>query len=157
MGYLAPELGHTSKATPLTDVFAFGIFILEVTCGQGPLSLTSPDSQIILVDWILGQWTNGSLPDTVDKRLESNYNVDEACLALKLGLLCSHPFANARPTMRQVMQYLHGEMPLPEMTPTDLNFHMMAIMQNEGFDQFNMSYSSSTVSIGSKSAISVGR
>lgn len=157
MGYLAPELGHTSKATPLTDVFAFGIFILEVTCGQRPITPSSRDSQIILVDWILEQWNNGSLPDTVDKRLESNYNVDEACLALKLGMLCSHPFANARPTMRQVMQYLHGEMPLPEMTPTDLSFQMMAIMQNEGFDEFNMAYRSSTVSIGSKSAISVGR
>uniref|UniRef100_A0ACD5ZAR2 Uncharacterized protein n=1 Tax=Avena sativa TaxID=4498 RepID=A0ACD5ZAR2_AVESA len=157
MGYLAPELGHTSKATPLTDVFAFGIFVLEVTCGQRPISPTSRDSQIILVDWILEQWSNGSLPDTVDKRLENNYNVDEACLALKLGLLCSHPFANARPTMRQVMKYLHGEMPLPEMTPTDLSFHMMAILQNEGFDQFNMAYPSTTVSIGSNSAISVGR
>ncbi|GJN24175.1 hypothetical protein PR202_gb11911 [Eleusine coracana subsp. coracana] len=33
MGYLAPELARTSKATHLTDVYAFGIFILEVTCG----------------------------------------------------------------------------------------------------------------------------
>ncbi|GJN32850.1 hypothetical protein PR202_gb21387 [Eleusine coracana subsp. coracana] len=29
MGYLAPELGHTGKATPATDVFAFGAFLLE--------------------------------------------------------------------------------------------------------------------------------
>ncbi|KAF8768956.1 hypothetical protein HU200_007098 [Digitaria exilis] len=33
IGYLTPELARTSKATPLTDVFAFGVFILEVTWG----------------------------------------------------------------------------------------------------------------------------
>ncbi|KAG8080896.1 hypothetical protein GUJ93_ZPchr0007g3074 [Zizania palustris] len=127
IGYLAPELGHTSKATPLTDVFAFGMFVLEVACGQRPIitnqrSLDSSSSQLLLlVDWVLEQWSNGSLISAVDSRLEGNYNVSEASLALKLGLLCSHPFANARPSMRQVMHYLDGAMPLPEMTPTDLS------------------------------------
>uniref|UniRef100_A0ACD5W2U2 Uncharacterized protein n=1 Tax=Avena sativa TaxID=4498 RepID=A0ACD5W2U2_AVESA len=157
IGYLAPELGHTSKATPLTDVFAFGVFILEVTCGQRPVRASLQDSQVLLVEWVLEQWSKGSLLDTVDKRLEGNYNAAEACVALKLGLLCSHPFANARPTMRQVMQYLEGDMPLPEMTPTDLSFQMMTIMQNEGFDQFIMTYPSSTASIESTSSLSVGR
>uniref|UniRef100_A0ACD5ZP44 Uncharacterized protein n=1 Tax=Avena sativa TaxID=4498 RepID=A0ACD5ZP44_AVESA len=157
IGYLAPELGHTSKATPLTDVFAFGVFILEVTCGQRPVRASLQDSQVLLVEWVLEQWNKGSLLDTVDKGLEGNYNAAEACVALKLGLLCSHPFANARPTMRQVMQYLEGDMPLPEMTPTDLSFQMMTIMQNEGFDQFIMTYPSSTTSIESTSVLSVGR
>ncbi|OEL21400.1 L-type lectin-domain containing receptor kinase IV.3, partial [Dichanthelium oligosanthes] len=34
LGYLAPELVRTGKATPLTDVFSFGTFMIEVTCGQ---------------------------------------------------------------------------------------------------------------------------
>jgi len=33
---------------------------------------------------------------------------------LKLGLLCSHPVPAARPSMRQVVQYLDGDAPLPE-------------------------------------------
>ncbi|CAM0957756.1 unnamed protein product [Alopecurus aequalis] len=160
IGYLAPELGHTSKATPLTDVFAFGVFILEVVCGQRPVNgslLQDEDGQVLLVEWVLEQWSKGSLLDAVDKRLEGSYDADEACVALKLGLLCSHPFANARPTMRQLMRYLEGDLPLPEMTPTDLSFQMMTIMQNEGFDQFIMAYPSSTASIESTSVLSVGR
>jgi len=154
IGYLAPELGHTSKATPLTDVFAFGMFLLEITCGQRPINETSQDSQCMLVDWVLERWGSASLLETVDSRLEGNYNIDEACLALKLGLLCSHPFSNARPTMRQVMQYLEGDTLLPEMTPTDMRFHMMAIMQNEGFEDY---ITGSTASIGTTSVLSGGR
>lgn len=37
MGYLAPELVRMGKASPLTDVFAFGTFLLEVTCGHRPI------------------------------------------------------------------------------------------------------------------------
>ncbi len=156
IGYLAPELGHTSKATPLTDVFAFGMFVLEVACGQRPINQSSLDSQTMLVDWVLEQWNKGSLVSTVDSRLEGNYNVREAVLAINLGLLCSHPFANARPSMRQVIHYLDGSIPLPEMSPTDLSYHMMTIMQNEGFDEYIMT-SSSMVSNGTASAISNGR
>ncbi|GJN24442.1 hypothetical protein PR202_gb12180 [Eleusine coracana subsp. coracana] len=46
--------------------------------------------------------------DAVDIRLQGAYNVNEAKLMLKLGLLCSHPFTNRRPTMREVMHYLNG-------------------------------------------------
>ncbi|XP_062188442.1 L-type lectin-domain containing receptor kinase SIT2-like [Phragmites australis] len=154
IGYLAPELGHTSKATPLTDVFAFGMFLLEITCGQRPITESTQDSQCMLVDWVLEHWNRGSLLDTADSKLQGNFNVDEACLALKLGLLCSHPFSNARPNMRQVIQYLDGVMKLPEMAPTDLRFHMMAIMQNEGFDEY---ITGSTASIGTTSVLSGGR
>jgi serine/threonine protein kinase len=103
IGYLAPELARTGRATPLTDVFAFGIFILEVTCRQRPIKQNTEGRQVMLVDWVLEHWHKGSLTDTVDIKIQGEYDIDEACLALKLGLLCSHPFTSARPKMRQVM------------------------------------------------------
>jgi serine/threonine protein kinase len=132
IGYLAPELVHRGKATTLTDVFAFGIFILEVTCGKEPISEGNQGDQIMLADWVLQNWHKDSLLDTIDMRLEDNYDIDEACLALKLGLLCSHPFPNARPNMRQVLQYLDGDVPLPELLPAEFGFQNFALMQNEG-------------------------
>ncbi|PAN24973.2 hypothetical protein PAHAL_4G230700 [Panicum hallii] len=89
IGYLAPELARTGNATPLTDVFAFGMFILEVICGQRPIKINTEDGQLILVDWVLEHWHNGSLADTVDIKLQGEYDIDEACLALKLGLYFS--------------------------------------------------------------------
>uniref|UniRef100_A0A453Q8Y9 Protein kinase domain-containing protein n=2 Tax=Aegilops tauschii subsp. strangulata TaxID=200361 RepID=A0A453Q8Y9_AEGTS len=140
MGYFAPELARTGKATPLTDVYAFGIFFLEVTCGQRPIidnGQEEDDGSEIMIDWVVEHWRKGSLTDTLDRRLRgSNCNPDEVHLALKLGLLCAHPFGNVRPSMRQVMQYLDGETPLPELMPTNLSYSMMGVLQNDGFSQY---------------------
>lgn len=138
IGYLAPELARTSKATPLTDVFAFGMFVLEVACGRKPIDHTAQDNQLMLVDWVLHCWHQGFLNDAVDIKLQGVYNIDEACLALKLGLLCAHPFINKRPSMRHVTQILNREMELPELTPTHMSFNMLSLMQNQGFDPETM-------------------
>ncbi|OQU76294.1 hypothetical protein SORBI_3010G126800 [Sorghum bicolor] len=153
MGYIAPELARTGKATPLTDVYAFGIFILEVTCGQRPINSHAEDSSQILIDWVVKHWQEGSLTYTMDTRLQGSYNADEVCLALNLGLMCAHPVCNARPSMRQVIKYLNGEMPLPEMMPTNLSYSVLALMQNEGFDQFTSIVGSSSIT----SSLSSGR
>ncbi|RLM85063.1 hypothetical protein C2845_PM04G07330 [Panicum miliaceum] len=105
-GYIAPELARTGKSSPLTDVFAFGVLLLEITCGRRPIEGRAQDTPFILVDWVTEHWHTGSLMEAMDRRLQSDYNTDEVCLALKLGLWCSHPLPNARPSMQQVMLYL---------------------------------------------------
>ncbi|EEE66918.1 hypothetical protein OsJ_23769 [Oryza sativa Japonica Group] len=158
MGYLAPELIWTGKASKLTDVFTFGAFLLEITCGQRPVNDDSGRyNQEMLVDWVLDHFKKGSLNETVDLRLQGDCNTDEACRVLKLGLLCSHPSANLRPGMRQVMQYLDGDTPLPDLTSTNMSFSTMALMQNEGFDSYPMSYPSSAATIGTVSFLLGGR
>nr|ACR37010.1 unknown [Zea mays] len=62
--------------------------------------------------------------------------------------------------MRQVMQYLHGDVSPPELAPTHQSFEALALMQEDGFDPYIMSYPSSTAtaSIGTVSAtMSQGR
>ena len=153
IGYLAPELARSGNATPPTDVFAFGMFVLEVVCGQRPVNhQNTQDSQVMLVDWVIDNVQKGSFGDAVDARLKGRYDAGEAYFALKIGLLCSHPFANARPSMRQVMQYLDGETEPPE-----LSFEVLTLMQNEGFEPYVISYSVSTTSIGTVSQLSGGR
>ncbi|XP_066168178.1 uncharacterized protein [Oryza sativa Japonica Group] len=156
MGYLAPELARTGKATPLTDVYAFGIFILEVTCGQRPIDNYADDNSQMLIDCVVEHWHKGSLTNMLDKRLLGDYDADEVCLVLKLGLLCAHPFCKSRPSMRQVMQYLDGDKPLPELMPTNLSYSMLAVMQNKGFEQYT-SLPSIASSSDITSSISSGR
>ncbi|XVF71530.1 hypothetical protein PTKIN_Ptkin12aG0045400 [Pterospermum kingtungense] len=90
LGYIAPELARTGKANTSTDIYAFGVFILEVACGRRPIDPRAPPDEILLADWITDCWDAGDILKSVDRRLEKRYAVQEAELVLKLGLLCSH-------------------------------------------------------------------
>jgi len=119
VGYLAPELPRTGRASTCSDVFAFGAFMLEVACGRRPIELQA--QEVILVDWISEFWRKGDILDASDPRLGGNYVVEEMVMVLKLGLFCSHALPEARPTMRQVTQFLDGDADLPEL-PDDSAF-----------------------------------
>ncbi|KAK6152538.1 hypothetical protein DH2020_015173 [Rehmannia glutinosa] len=112
IGYIAPELTRTGKASTSTDVFAYGILLLEVACGRGPV-VYEADRNVILVDWVSECVEKGNIFDAVDVKLGSMYVVEEMELVLGLGLLCSHPKAQMRPSMRQVMKYLNGDEVFP--------------------------------------------
>ncbi|CAN6335097.1 unnamed protein product [Urochloa humidicola] len=116
-GYIAPELLRFGKATKATDVFALGAFILEVACGRRPMGLNARWELLELTSWVPQVWrSRGCIVDAMDSRLQ-DYAAREAELVLKLGLLCSHPLPTARPGMRLVMQYLDGDLPVPEFSP----------------------------------------
>ncbi|XP_059647091.1 L-type lectin-domain containing receptor kinase IV.1-like [Cornus florida] len=143
-GYLAPEHSRTGKATTSTDVYAFGAFLLEVACGRRPIEPRAPVEDIILIDWVFGCWSGGDILRAVDVNLGTNYVPEEVELVLKLGLLCSHSEPVARPTMRQVVQHLEGDIPLPELSLFGINATGLTFGHHEGFDEFAISYSSST-------------
>ncbi|KAL3629872.1 hypothetical protein CASFOL_026184 [Castilleja foliolosa] len=108
IGYIAPELTRTGKASKSTDVFAYGILLLEVACGRGPVVYEAARN-MILVDWVAECMESGHIFDAVDGKLNSVYDAEEMELVLGLGLLCSHTKAENRPSMRQVMKYLNGD------------------------------------------------
>jgi len=153
MGYLAPELARTGKATAATDVFSFGAFLLEVTCGRRPIEPYAPADELILMDWVLAKWQRGLVLETRDSKLGEEYSAHEVELVLKLGLLCSNPMPAGRPSMRQVVQFLEGDATLPELPPCYLSFSTLSLFHNKGFDDIK-SFSSSSPSI---SGISGGR
>ncbi|KAG2548818.1 L-type lectin-domain containing receptor kinase SIT2-like [Panicum virgatum] len=160
MGYLAPELARTRRVTPATDVFAFGAFVLEVVCGRRPIERGGGGGDdddgrlVLLVDRVLELCHAGALADAADARLRGEYPAEEAALVLKLGLLCSHPVPGERPSMRQVVQYLDGDAPLPSPPRSYQSFTALAMMQNEGFDLYAASYPSSSATGTSVGAVS---
>ncbi|XP_059067517.1 L-type lectin-domain containing receptor kinase SIT2-like [Cryptomeria japonica] len=109
LGYIAPELIHSGKASPSTDVFSFGTLMLEVACGKKPV-----DAQgVILVEWVWDLYANERLLDAIDQRLGENYDKGEAEIVLVVGLICSNPDPQKRLGMRKVLQILCGEAALP--------------------------------------------
>ncbi|CAL1374561.1 unnamed protein product [Linum trigynum] len=114
LGYLAPELTRTGKPTTSSDVFAFGALLLEVACGRRPIEAKALPEELILVDWVWDKWKCGAVLDVVDPKLNGDFDELEAVVVVKLGLMCSNNVPEARPSMRQVVRYLEGEVGLPE-------------------------------------------
>ncbi|XP_058214648.1 probable L-type lectin-domain containing receptor kinase VI.1 isoform X2 [Rhododendron vialii] len=113
IGYIAPELAQTGKASTSSDVFAYGVLLLEVACGRGPIVDHPERGRVILVDWVIERLQTGGMVDVVDPNLGPGYAVEEMELVLGLGLLCSNPKAEARPSMREILRYLNGDDLLP--------------------------------------------
>ncbi|CAM6012778.1 unnamed protein product [Sphagnum balticum] len=113
LGYMAPELSTTGKATTKTDVFSYGALALEVACGRRPIDLSVSDAETSLLDWVWMCYENGELFKVVDVTLGTKFNEEQMNTILLLGLLCSHPDPNARPTMGYVRQVLTGNIILP--------------------------------------------
>ncbi|XP_064937955.1 L-type lectin-domain containing receptor kinase S.4-like [Musa acuminata AAA Group] len=152
LGYLAPELTRTGKATTSSDVFAFGALVLEVVCGRRPIEPKAAPEELVLVDWVWERWTAGQWADVVDPRLGGEYDLEEVAVALKVGVWCSHPSAAARPGTREVARYLDGgdaaEVP-PMPGPAE---YSAAGESSVGFDDFVHSYPSSFEKVSMSSA-----
>ncbi|KAL2632018.1 hypothetical protein R1flu_016704 [Riccia fluitans] len=105
-GYIAPEATVTGKFTDKTDVYAFGAVALEVATGRKAFDMSEKEDDIQLVNMVWKRLGSGHLISVVDKRMEGNFEISEIETVLLLGLLCSHPDPNSRPSMRQVVQKL---------------------------------------------------
>ncbi|KAK3406946.1 hypothetical protein EUGRSUZ_K03072 [Eucalyptus grandis] len=142
IGYLAPENTRTGKATTSTDVFAFGAFLLEVASGRRPIEARE-EEDVILVDWVFSCWDKGDILEARDPNLGTDFVAKEVELVLQLGLLCSQSQPTARPRMRQVVQYLEGELALEELSSLGISKSGWQFSYHDGFSTAGTSYPSS--------------
>ncbi|KAJ3700271.1 hypothetical protein LUZ61_003976 [Rhynchospora tenuis] len=114
LGYMAPELSYTGKATTSSDVFAFGMLVLEVVCGRRPIENDAPTDELNLLEWVRDCEVQGHLMKVVDPCIANECDNQEVEMVLKLGLICCQSIAEVRPSVRQVIQYLNGTEQLPD-------------------------------------------
>ena len=145
LGYLAPEHTRTGKATTSTDVFAFGAFLLEVACGRRPIDNRASSENVILVDRVFICWNKGRILEARDQKLGVDFVAEEVELVLKLGLLCSHSEPSFRPSMRQVVEYLERQVPLPDLTGLNFCSNGLMFASGDGLGNFPLFSQSSAV------------
>ncbi|RCV21268.1 hypothetical protein SETIT_4G125600v2 [Setaria italica] len=121
MGYLAPEYLQSGKATEQTDVFSYGVVVLEVCCGRRPIDKDdSGGKNVNLVDWVWRLHGEDRLIEAADARLAGEFDRDEMLRLLLVGLSCANPNCEERPAMRRVVQILNREAepaPVPRKKP----------------------------------------
>lgn len=137
VGYLAPEVVKNGRASTQTDVFCFGVLILEAMCGRRPIE----EGKVPLVEWVWQMMVQGELLSALDERLRAKgeFDKEEVERVLHLGLLCAYPDPSARPTMRQVVKILEGKNEVNDAESEDMDAYLLRRMQNgeywTGFSQ----------------------
>lgn len=116
-GYIAPEYAITGKASKETDVFSFGAVLLEIACGRKPTQSEENDDKINLVEWVWKLYGNGTCLTAADQRLEMEFDEQQMKCLMVVGLWCAHPDRNQRPSMRQAINVLKFDTPLPALPP----------------------------------------
>ncbi|XP_010529414.1 PREDICTED: L-type lectin-domain containing receptor kinase VII.1 [Tarenaya hassleriana] len=105
-GYLAPEVVRTGRASTQTDVFGFGVLVLEVMSGRRPVE----EGKSPLVDWVWELMERGEISRALDPRMMMSGEVGvEAERVLRVGLICTHPDPSKRPRMREVVHVMEGD------------------------------------------------
>ncbi|GJN37708.1 hypothetical protein PR202_gb26689 [Eleusine coracana subsp. coracana] len=109
-GYLAPEYASSGKLTERSDVFSFGVVLLELITGRKPVDASKPLGDESLVEWarpFLGQaLETGNVGELVDQRLDKNYNEVELFRMIEAAAACIRHSASRRPKMSQVVRAL---------------------------------------------------
>ncbi|MQL90823.1 hypothetical protein Taro_023429 [Colocasia esculenta] len=111
-GYLAPEYASSGKLTSKSDVFSFGVVLLELVTGRKPVDPSQPVGDESLVEWARPLMTRaletGEFEDLPDPRLERNYNPNGIFRMIEVAAACVRHSAAMRPHMGQVVRALDG-------------------------------------------------
>ncbi|KAE8709471.1 Receptor-like cytosolic serine/threonine-protein kinase RBK1 [Hibiscus syriacus] len=105
-GYLAPEYFMNGIVNEKTDVFAFGVLLLEILTGRRAVDTLSRQSLVI---WAKPLLESDDVKQLVDPRFEGNYDPTEMKRCMLIASLCISHLASMRPTMKKVVEMLKGE------------------------------------------------
>ncbi|KAH8521155.1 hypothetical protein Peur_039901 [Populus x canadensis] len=117
-GYAAPEYIMTGHLTTMSDVFSFGVVLLELLTGRRSVDKNLPNREQNLVKWARPQLKDPrKLEQIMDPRLEGQYSTEGARKAAGLAYQCLSHHSKSRPTMSTVVRTLEQLLDLTD-TPT---------------------------------------
>lgn len=106
-GYLAPEYASTGKLTTKSDVYSYGVVLLQLITGRVPVDPRRPPGEHVLVSWALPRLTHREkVMEMVDPTLKGQYSQKDIVQIAAIAAVCVQAEPEYRPLMTDVVQSL---------------------------------------------------
>ncbi|KAJ3704929.1 hypothetical protein LUZ61_008634 [Rhynchospora tenuis] len=118
-GYMAPEYAMRGQFSTKSDVFSYGILLLEIVTGR-TVYQQEDETEEDLLSYVWHHWEKGDLSGAIDKSVSSHCPSQELIRCIHVGLLCVQDDPSERPNMASVLHMLRSEsmtLPAPSAPP----------------------------------------
>ncbi|XP_066348273.1 calmodulin-binding receptor-like cytoplasmic kinase 3 isoform X2 [Miscanthus floridulus] len=105
-GYVDPEYLRTNYLTIKSDVFSYGILLLEILSGRRPIEARRGPTERITVRWAFNKYQRGNVRDILDPMLTEAVNEDILNKIFDVAFQCVAPTREDRPSMKEVVERL---------------------------------------------------
>ncbi|PAN17399.1 hypothetical protein PAHAL_3G128800 [Panicum hallii] len=124
-GYLAPEYALYGQLTEKSDLYSFGVLLLEIMSARRVLDMTSPAGAVLITDWAWTLVKAGQAREVLDEALSTAES--PWCGVMEkfvlVGILCAHVMVALRPTIGEAVRMLEeGDMDVPELPDQPLPY-----------------------------------
>ncbi|XP_019097556.1 PREDICTED: probable receptor-like protein kinase At1g80640 isoform X2 [Camelina sativa] len=129
VGYVAPEYLLDGKLTEKSDVYAFGVVLLELLLGKKPVEKLAPGECQSIITWAMPYLTDRTkLPGVIDPAIKDTMDLKHLYQVAAVALLCVQPEPSYRPLITDV---LHSLIPL---VPMELGGTLKTIKSTSSMD-----------------------
>ncbi|KAJ0652891.1 putative protein kinase RLK-Pelle-DLSV family [Helianthus annuus] len=108
-GYMSPEYAMDGLFSIKSDVFSFGVLVLEIVSGKKNRGFYYASNQLNLIGHIWNLWKEGNALELVDETIGVEFSQDEVLRCIQIGLLCVQEHAEDRPNMSKVLLMLSSD------------------------------------------------
>ncbi|XVF89215.1 hypothetical protein PTKIN_Ptkin19aG0112000 [Pterospermum kingtungense] len=134
-GYLAPEYVLTGKLTDKSDVYSYGVMLLELITGRPPIIEKESSINQSLVDWarplLARALEDHDFNALADPRLQGVYDKNEMASMVSCAAACVRQSAWLRPRMIQVVRALEGDISLPYIDKGTSSWNSLMCLSSE--------------------------
>ncbi|KHN01556.1 Putative cysteine-rich receptor-like protein kinase 31 [Glycine soja] len=117
-GYMSPEYAMLGQFSEKSDIFSFGVMILEIITGKRSVNAYESHNVVEgLMGYVWRQWKDQEPLSILDSNIKERYSQMEVLRCIHIGLLCVQENLNDRPTITTIISYFNNhslELPSPQ-------------------------------------------